>query len=648
MEALLQAQELRIQQLETQRNLELATREAERTQLIADFRDQLEGLRTQIAAEGPASASSRPPGLESRLVDTRVIGKPDMFYGERERWKDWSMILKAYMMAVDPAYVDSFDRLEKDVTPMHNASLSPRSTKLSVQLYYVLVMLSRAKAQDKLNVVSQGEGYIAWQRFLADYDPKIRTRRVGMLIQILTATFTGDLAQALDQFDRLIKEYEQCCEDEVTCPACQHKWRKPFDEQLKAGLVVANMGDSDIQAHLLKNFNRLDNFEKIREEVLELSRASHYLNSQARPMELGAFPGKGKKGDGKGKKGGKGKDDKTCHYCKKPGHLKADCRQRQNDEAAQKPKTPAGGEVVCNYCKKKGHKEAVCKKKKKDQQSPRKIAATAESAQEPEPIPHTALQLTEGELHERVPKGFLLPMMEAEAKMIKLEQAMIELERAQCGSCSSVKPIDCGQTTCSDCLTGKPLTSMLAPMKRAMVDTGAGASVFPRGFSTHSVPDRTRKPIVLTTATSEDIAINDGRMSTYTMGDGSPVRIKHHDSDQVTVPVISVSETATEGNWTIFGPNVQKLMGPDASRQIHEMLEKVESVDMTKHRGVYWLDLQEETVPSQGGWPLCAGEVRPARQASARRLTQGKVQQELRLHQTRPHLGKRLQQPRQV
>jgi len=166
MEALLQAQELRIQQLEAQRNLEAQTRETERTQLIADFRDQLEGLRTQIAAEGPASASSRPPGLESRLVDTRVIGKPDMFYGERERWKDWSMILKAYMMAVDPAYVDSL--LEKDVTPMHNASLSPRSNKLSVQLYYVLVMLSRAKAQDKLNVVSQGEGYIAWQRFLAD------------------------------------------------------------------------------------------------------------------------------------------------------------------------------------------------------------------------------------------------------------------------------------------------------------------------------------------------------------------------------------------------------------------------------------------------------------------------------------------------
>ena len=132
-----------------------------------------------------------------------------MFFGEREKWKDWSMVLKAYMMAVNHEYIGAFERLDKAAITLHNDSLSPRSSKLSVQLYYVLVMLSRAKAQDKMytcsgnNIVGQGEVFSAWQRFLADYDQKIRTRRVEMLIQILTATFTGDLAQALDQFDTL-------------------------------------------------------------------------------------------------------------------------------------------------------------------------------------------------------------------------------------------------------------------------------------------------------------------------------------------------------------------------------------------------------------------------------------------------------------
>ena len=254
MEGIVQAQEARIQQLEAQNLADAERRDKERLQLVNDFKSEMDTLRARIGTEATASASPRKTDLESRLVDTRVIGKPDMFFGEREKWKDWSMVLKAYMMAVDPEYVGAFERLDNAAVTLHNASVSPRSSKLSVQLYYVLVMLSRAKAQDKLNVVGQGEGFLAWQRFLADYDPKIRTRRVGMLIQILTATFTGDLAQALDQFDTLIKEYDQCCNDETECPACHHKWRKTFDEQLKAGLVVANMDDKDTQQHLLKNF----------------------------------------------------------------------------------------------------------------------------------------------------------------------------------------------------------------------------------------------------------------------------------------------------------------------------------------------------------------------------------------------------------
>ena len=64
-----------------------------------------------------------------------------------------------------------------------------------------------------------------------------------MLIQILTATFSGDLAQALDQFDRLVQEYERHCDDSVACPACSHTFKRGFDEQLKAGLVVANIAD---------------------------------------------------------------------------------------------------------------------------------------------------------------------------------------------------------------------------------------------------------------------------------------------------------------------------------------------------------------------------------------------------------------------
>ena len=106
--------------------------------------------------------------------------------------------------------------------------------------------------------------------------------------------------------------------------------------------------------------------------------------------------------------------------------------------------------------------------------------------------------------------------------------------------------------------------------------------------------------------------MDDGRVSQYSPKCGTSVRIRHHDSEKVKVPVISVSETAEEGNWTIFGPGTQKLLGPEATRQVKQMLTGVDSVDMVKSRGLYWLDLKEEA-SAEDGWPICAGQVRPAR-----------------------------------
>ena len=135
MEAVIQAQEARIQQLEARNRSDADQRERERLQLVSDFRNEIAGIKTQLGsaaaetATNPASGSLRTAAsaLESRLVDTRVIGKPDMYYGEREKLRDWSMVLKAYMMAVDPDYVDAFDVMDHDATPRNDASLNPRS-----------------------------------------------------------------------------------------------------------------------------------------------------------------------------------------------------------------------------------------------------------------------------------------------------------------------------------------------------------------------------------------------------------------------------------------------------------------------------------------------------------------------------------------
>ena len=298
--------------------------------MAGELKSEITVLRSLTKTESAASASSRPPGLEGHARSN---------LGHHERWKDWSMMQKAYMMAGDA----------------ENGSLSPRSRKLNAQLCYVL-----------------------------------------------------------DQFDALIKEYEQCCNDKTECPCCQRKCERTIGEQMKAGQVVTGNGEADTQQCLL---------ERIQEEVLELTRELKYLElkylqSQTRPTELGAFPGKGMSKIGGGNTGDGSRSNKKCHYCNEAGHLWSECRSRIAAEAAEYNAKGSGGKTgfllrkaagansrvsaqaqdVCNYCHKKGHKEAQCRKKQQDQKPGGPLAATAQATQsEPEPpptVPIRALQLT--------------------------------------------------------------------------------------------------------------------------------------------------------------------------------------------------------------------------------------------------------------
>ena len=125
MEAAIQAQEARIQQLQAQNRSDADQRERERLKLASEFRSEITVLRSQMGTEPAASASSRPPGLEGHARSN---------LGMHEKWKDWSMMQKAYMMAVDAEYVETFGRLDSAAVTMSNGSLSPRSSKLNAQL----------------------------------------------------------------------------------------------------------------------------------------------------------------------------------------------------------------------------------------------------------------------------------------------------------------------------------------------------------------------------------------------------------------------------------------------------------------------------------------------------------------------------------
>ena len=306
-----------------------------------------QSLTTRLASSASTSPQ-RPPDPRASLVDTRLLGKPENFSGDPQKYPGWSFKLKAYLGAIDVRYQALMAHVEQSSGPLLNVGLSPEEAQLSTQLYYVLVMLSSGAALDKCHNAGVNEGFETWRNFVMEYEPRLRTRTVGLLMQVLSYKFSGSVATKLDGFERLVRDYESQSGESVT-------------DATRIG-VMLGMEEPQIREHLIRNAVRLNTWAVMKEEILEVTRTQRYMNNQPVPMQLGALPDlelgalpkgkKGKKGkaDGKGKaknkKGDMGKaaggdKEKTCYYCQKVGHPKAECRKRIADLAKAEGK-PVG------------------------------------------------------------------------------------------------------------------------------------------------------------------------------------------------------------------------------------------------------------------------------------------------------------------
>ena len=171
-------------------------------------------------------------------------------------------------------------------------------------MFYALVMLTSGPALDKCHNAGVNEGLEAWRCFAMEYEPKLKTRTVATLMQVLGFKFDGNVATRIDAFERLIHDYEAQSRERVS-------------DDTKIGIVLLGMDDIKIKEHLIRNSARLTTWRDMLEEILEVTRTQQYLNSQPTPMQLGATPHKGKGKEGKGKetkgkgKKGKGKQEDT-------------------------------------------------------------------------------------------------------------------------------------------------------------------------------------------------------------------------------------------------------------------------------------------------------------------------------------------------
>ena len=108
---------------------------------LAQQQQQIQSLTSlqqqQQQQSQSASSSSAATGVFGLLplVDTRGLGKPEVFRGEAASFNDWNFVLRSYLGALDKRFQTLLARCESSELPLWNRGLSPEEQGLSTVLH---------------------------------------------------------------------------------------------------------------------------------------------------------------------------------------------------------------------------------------------------------------------------------------------------------------------------------------------------------------------------------------------------------------------------------------------------------------------------------------------------------------------------------
>eukprot|EP00971_Amphidinium_carterae_P050019 985800-Amphidinium_carterae.2 len=166
-----------------------------RVQAETDLRIAL----AQAAQSAQIPVPAQGGGDHSRLVHTPLLGKPETFDGTETAWKEWRFATRSYLIASMEGGKPVLDDAE-----------DPTVATLDI-----------------VQSAGEGEGLHAWRLLHHQHQPKVKSRYVGMLQQILLHLKGSDGAQAcVNKLRRLFQTSSSVVSLLVASqmPACATTW----------------------------------------------------------------------------------------------------------------------------------------------------------------------------------------------------------------------------------------------------------------------------------------------------------------------------------------------------------------------------------------------------------------------------------------
>ena len=84
---------------------------------------------------------------------------------------------------------------------------------------------------------------MAWSRVVERYDPKLRSRSAGLLLELLRFDFAGDMLTRIEEFERSVVTFQNASAEQVS-------------SGMKVGMVLNRLPDSELATHLLTRQTR--------------------------------------------------------------------------------------------------------------------------------------------------------------------------------------------------------------------------------------------------------------------------------------------------------------------------------------------------------------------------------------------------------